>query len=927
MNTEALRERLTKHNPSELKKYARALVIGLGGSGSTYVSETKDLFVKRYGTKDVAEMMDFLCIDTTDAGRPSNLKDKEWLKISSLNKNNPWIKGWLNPDIHKLDLDPNGDGAGGVRMVGRWKLFSTEIDIIGRLNGIIENYAKKLLKKGGDGIRKVYVVVVSGIFGGTGCGTFIDVPYFVRKSIEVTAEAHKNLFEFYGILELPDSKKIGSIPEKTKGRANTYAAMKDLYYFMDKMGHQEKTKDSLYTAQFEDKPDCLFESGDRIFDQCFLVSNNNGDNVDRNVYDENGEPRIVYLNMAIPEAINAMMSDPKIPLDSEGKPLDEKKHFDFDQAMNNIKTGGFPRNKRNDNMRFFATIGVDKIEIPMTKIIEAIFARLFSTLDYQWKLIQDKKLIISIINGQVAPCFQIETDYAEMTGAVDCEAEAMVDANVLQNDFFKTFWGSIDYDEDKRKDKIQKKLKKTVDAIYQKYGPFVALKVFETTQQGNMLLLNLVIRLEQIKKQADIAMKAYFEKYPTDINIVINNVEAVTNKRKKTDAEKKLVPQKKLFACVQAKMHIYKKIEEWTMEIYKNIQKLHYAQFVKTTTMLNAMNTVFFEATGIKTTADEWNQNGTQVYSWNSSAVSHREIDKKIRFLFWKKISFNDGREKVYTQDKIYLVLPDGTERELSPGGFVEGMKIKIRKNGNDDDKVSSIEEVIRFVPGVDKEIPVEEMIQAFLQRIKTIEINKELLSGSDDSKKQAECNKQIADIVFPFIVQSMEGIIKEFAEGAFEDKVIYGTAKASLDRDYAQAEKDELFGTAVEAFNQRMEPSFPVIGDDTLKATLEKNFSELFIPEGMSKHYRDIIDDTPSRISVNIEKVNIKSTSMMIGVNFYFGLDLSSYFFMRDCKEAYDDIVRKYKEKGDVGGIGLHIAEGPKEDIRPLLRTLEPLG
>ena len=472
----------------ELKKDCRALVIGLGGSGRTYVSETKDLFVKRYGAEAVAERMDFLCIDTTDAGRPSNITDWEWLRIRGLSPNNPWINDWLNPDIDKLDLDLNWVS---IRMVGRWKLFSMEIEVIGRLTEIIREYAQRLGMADG-GINKVYVIVVSSICGGTGSGMVIDVPYFVRKTITHSAPGHMKRFEFYGILELPDSKEAGAIPDRIMMRANAYAAMKELYYFM---GSREAAEPPLYTAQFADIPDHLFRSWDRIFDQCFLVSNKNGDIIDRNVYDESGMPKAIYLNMAIPEAINAMMSDPMIPRDADGRPLDGQYHFDFEQAMNNISAGGFLRNEQSGNWRFFATLGVGRIE------------------------------------------------------------------------------------------------------------------------------------------------------------------------------------------------------------------------------------------------------------------------------------------------------------------------------------------------------------------------------------------------------------------------------------------------KTAVEAFNQRMEPSFPVIADDALNANLNDNFSELFMPEHLSKHYRDIIDETPSRITVNIEKVNIQSTSMMIGVNFYFGLDLSSYFFMRDCKEAYDNFVKKYEEKGELGGVGLHIAEGPKEDIRPLLRPLEPLG
>ena len=123
----AIQDKLEGNIPFKIRSDAYTFIIGLGGSGNKFAGETKDLLIQRYGEKEVNDKVDFYCLDTSEKDRPRNMSDSEFFRMTGLH-DDPWVNGWLNPEILKRrergELKDTSDGAGGIRMVGRWKMFS-----------------------------------------------------------------------------------------------------------------------------------------------------------------------------------------------------------------------------------------------------------------------------------------------------------------------------------------------------------------------------------------------------------------------------------------------------------------------------------------------------------------------------------------------------------------------------------------------------------------------------------------------------------------------------------------------------------------------------------------------------------------------------------------------------------------------------------
>ena len=163
-------------------------------------------------------------------------------------------------------------GAGGIRQVGRYMLMDKSNLFLSRLEQEI-NAAKSGLVD-----PSVNIHIFSGLSGGTGAGTFLDVCYMVRS----VAKRLGNI-TIFGYFFLPDVN-LARIPfENTKVRAyiprNGYASMQELDYCMQLQyngGHFTQTYQGHHKIEWSEPP----------VDLCHLVcaTNANGDVVE-NAYD------------------------------------------------------------------------------------------------------------------------------------------------------------------------------------------------------------------------------------------------------------------------------------------------------------------------------------------------------------------------------------------------------------------------------------------------------------------------------------------------------------------------------------------------------------------------------------------------------------------------------------------------------------------
>lgn len=289
-------------------KIRRSLFIGLGGTGMRTLLYLKKLFVDTYG--EVPPMVGFLGVDT-DKGEFS--KDLEPKSVSSVgimrNENSEttlFVKGTpqttptikLDPieqmritvdrprDIFNVRRDSFGwlatentralvsltTGAGQVRTNGRFALISNSAEVESKVRDALSRVARidsvdnpkyELI----DSKTDIYLVFSLG--GGTGCGTFIDMAYLIRRCSPDSKLAG------YGLLPKVFRTKFHNEMERVM--PNGYGAMQDLDWLMCRDWKDCPVKLPIQDGRY-------VESQDRPFNAVIFIDNENRNN---DVYRDN----------------------------------------------------------------------------------------------------------------------------------------------------------------------------------------------------------------------------------------------------------------------------------------------------------------------------------------------------------------------------------------------------------------------------------------------------------------------------------------------------------------------------------------------------------------------------------------------------------------------------------------------------------------
>lgn len=227
---------------------APVLIIGLGGTGVDSVIKLKKVVYDRLKCevaengeiKDKPANIEYLVMDTSIENEKKvyqGIRFNPTLKESFIfttpnvqkiinNKKPDYIESWLSHDITQATVL---NGAGGVRQLGRLMLFMNIHEVVSTLESKIRRITASYKNN-----VPLYVFVLSGISGGTGSGTFIDIAYLVKTVADrVSAERPVNNV---GILFLPDvnlSQPGLTDPIKENIRRNGFAALKELDYLMN----------------------------------------------------------------------------------------------------------------------------------------------------------------------------------------------------------------------------------------------------------------------------------------------------------------------------------------------------------------------------------------------------------------------------------------------------------------------------------------------------------------------------------------------------------------------------------------------------------------------------------------------------------------------------------------------------------------------
>lgn len=257
-------------------KIRRCLYVGLGGTGMSALLNTKKTFLETYG--EVPPMIGFLGIDT-DGGAYKKELDSKYGKVRlspdeqlpirvddarpiyEVNRNH---FGWL-PEENLYALTSMTLGAGQVRSNGRFALTVNHVDIENKIRTIIGNITNATIT---NNLKydllstEVEIHMIFSVCGGTGCGTFLNMAYLLRKC------APQCKLTGYGIL--PDVFEAMSTSGMAKVKPNAYGAIQDLDWLM----HLNLNSDKIafdyinYVQHTNDKP----------FNAFFFIDNKNSNN-------------------------------------------------------------------------------------------------------------------------------------------------------------------------------------------------------------------------------------------------------------------------------------------------------------------------------------------------------------------------------------------------------------------------------------------------------------------------------------------------------------------------------------------------------------------------------------------------------------------------------------------------------------------------
>ena len=263
------------------------LVIGLGGTGADILLTIKRMFAERFTLPrdengnpiPVPRRTDYLAIDSSKATFMS-FEQSESLDISVNGLDNilapdkrdvllnPCERAWLDP---KLNAASNGIGAGTYRQAARLMLSRNYSKVYNVLKTKLTRLASVEVGHARSTTMRMNVVIVAGICGGTGSGTFLDVAQIVRKVLADDAALANMNKRITGYIVMPDIScahvTSGGEPMQASLKANGYAALKELDFWMNVGTHKTP-----YTIRYSDAPGDACTWNMPPFDACILMS-------------------------------------------------------------------------------------------------------------------------------------------------------------------------------------------------------------------------------------------------------------------------------------------------------------------------------------------------------------------------------------------------------------------------------------------------------------------------------------------------------------------------------------------------------------------------------------------------------------------------------------------------------------------------------
>lgn len=348
------------------------ILIGLGGTGKSCLQTVKRDIYTRLQSDDpessvkTYKNVSFLCVDSdsngideTDVGALApqefyyiGCKDiSAFISDESLKNNSAYT--WLKSPATEIEgkainIDDTKQGACGVRQAGRALFFQHVTQLQNKITAMVVN-AKKTMPG-----ATVKIHLFTGIGGGTGAGTFLDVCYLIRHIANTNSWGDIQIFGYFFLPDVNLSNDKLSNAAKESIKCTGYAAMKELDYCMNFANNGDKW-DQFYGG-------FTITSSEKPVDYAYLVT----------AQDANG---IIQAD-PYKYAMNVVSS---FVMDSLTK---QKTDFTVDSVLSNVPTLISHVNPKAHGANYgYCVIGASCAYLPFADITTYLASKLFSKFD------------------------------------------------------------------------------------------------------------------------------------------------------------------------------------------------------------------------------------------------------------------------------------------------------------------------------------------------------------------------------------------------------------------------------------------------------------------------------------------------------------------------------------------------------------------
>ena len=269
----------------EVSELFPSMIIGLGGTGKKVLTGVRAYLEKRIGevptnrirllSLDIDPQIEIARADSKEV----TLKDNEKINLGGVPLEDirklvdkglyPELESWFDKDMVNVER-VLVKAAHQIRQAGRIAFFwhlSSSITTSKNVAKIIKDNFDSLIDIYHSDVTKplrINVFIVSSLCGGTGSGMFLDTAYVIQQLLG----ANRDYATIIGILFFPGFYRSAN-PEPL--RANTWASMRELNYFMTTDPDEKKFSEIEYLPgeEYIKRVSCT----GKPFDQVYLIDN------------------------------------------------------------------------------------------------------------------------------------------------------------------------------------------------------------------------------------------------------------------------------------------------------------------------------------------------------------------------------------------------------------------------------------------------------------------------------------------------------------------------------------------------------------------------------------------------------------------------------------------------------------------------------